>query len=167
MIELSIVVPVYNSEHCLEELARRIEAALGESWQLVLVDDCSRDGSWAVIRRLAEADARIVGVRLRRNAGQDNAIMAGLRHAAGRYVVIMDDDLQHSPSDIPALHAQAEQGYDVCYANFWKKRQKLWKNLGSWFKRQGGGSGAGQAQGHLPVALQGHAPGDRGGHLPL
>jgi undecaprenyl-phosphate 4-deoxy-4-formamido-L-arabinose transferase len=74
-----------------------------------------------------------MGVDLRRNFGQDNAILTGLRFARGRYVAIMDDDLQHDPADLPALLAKAEDGADVVYADFRVKRQPLWKNLGSWF----------------------------------
>jgi undecaprenyl-phosphate 4-deoxy-4-formamido-L-arabinose transferase len=74
-----------------------------------------------------------VGVDLRRNYGQDNAILTGLRFARGRYIAIVDDDLQHDPADLPALLARAEEGADVVYADFRVKRQKFWKNLGSWF----------------------------------
>lgn len=69
---------------------------------------------------------------LRKNFGQDSAIMAGLGLCAGKYVVIMDDDLQHSPKDIPLLYDTCKQGFDVCYGSYDEKKQKLWKNLGSW-----------------------------------
>ncbi len=133
---LSIVVPVYRSEGCLDALAAAIEEALappGLSYELVLVNDGSPDDSWRVIEALSRARENIVGVDLRRNFGQDNAILTGLRVARGRYVAIMDDDLQHHPRDLPALLAKAQAGADVVYADFREKRQKLWKNLGSWF----------------------------------
>jgi polyisoprenyl-phosphate glycosyltransferase len=135
-MELSIVVPVYRSEACLPELARRVRDALaphGRDFELILVNDASPDGSWQVISSLAESFPFIVGVNLRKNVGQDNAIMAGLHHAAGEAVVIMDDDLQHDPVDIPALCRALRGGADVVYAAFEQKRQALWKNLGSWF----------------------------------
>jgi polyisoprenyl-phosphate glycosyltransferase len=70
---------------------------------------------------------------LRRNFGQDNAIITGLRLARGKYVAVMDDDLQHHPADLPLLLAKIEEGFDVVFAEFRAKRQKLWKNFGSWF----------------------------------
>jgi glycosyltransferase involved in cell wall biosynthesis len=86
MVDVSIVVPVYNSEGCLEELHRQVAAALsGRSFELILVDDRSADGSWGVIRRLGAADARVVGLRHRKNAGQDNALLTGLRRARRLY----------------------------------------------------------------------------------
>jgi polyisoprenyl-phosphate glycosyltransferase len=131
--EITIVVPVYNSESCLEELVRQIAAHVQQRHQIILVNDRSRDGSWGVIERLAAENETVLGICLRRNAGQDNAIMAGLHHAQGEYVVIMDDDLQHWPGDIDRLYQRCQEGYDVCFANFEEKLQKPWKNLGSWF----------------------------------
>jgi glycosyltransferase involved in cell wall biosynthesis len=134
--DLSIVVPVYRSEGCLTALAVAIAEALsptGRDYELILVNDCSPDNSWAVIEALCQAYPNIVGIDLRRNFGQDNAIMTGLKYAQGKYVAIMDDDLQHHPSDLPALLAKIEEGPDVVYANFESKEQRLWKNVGSWF----------------------------------
>ncbi len=135
-MELSIVVPVYRSAECLPELARRVRESLGDrfrSYELILVNDASPDNSWAVITSLISSQPFIVGLNLRKNVGQDNAIMAGLHHASGQAVVIMDDDLQHDPADIPALHQALADGSDIAYAAFDEKRQALWKNLGSWF----------------------------------
>jgi polyisoprenyl-phosphate glycosyltransferase len=128
----SIVIPVYNSENCLEELSRQIAVALANfSFEVVFVNDKSRDGSWSKIQMLANTTKFIKGISLKKNAGQDNAILAGLAHARGEYVVIMDDDLQHSPFDILKLYETCKQGYDVCYAFFPEKKQSLWKNAGS------------------------------------
>lgn len=135
-MQLSIVVPVYRSAECLPELARRVEEEVSryfQSYELVLVNDDSPDTSWEVIQRLAAEHNFVTGLNLRKNAGQDNAIMAGLNSAIGDVIVIMDDDLQHDPSDIPALHNQIESGFDVVYARFEHKQQAAWKNLGSWF----------------------------------
>ncbi|MFY9611328.1 MAG: glycosyltransferase [Blastocatellia bacterium] len=134
--DLSIVVPVYRSEDCLEALVASVEKALaptGRVYEVVLVNDFSPDGSWAVIESICARNANVVGVDLRKNFGQDNAIITGLRIARGSYVAVMDDDLQHHPGDLPALLARIEEGFDVVYAEFRAKKQRLWKNVGSWF----------------------------------
>ena len=132
MSEISVVVPVYNSADCLAELARRLHSALQEDYELILVNDQSQDESWPVIEKLARDYATVTGINLRINSGQDNAIMAGLRQADGAYIVIMDDDLQHAPEDIPRLYETCRDGFDICFADFETKKQKLWKNVGSW-----------------------------------
>jgi undecaprenyl-phosphate 4-deoxy-4-formamido-L-arabinose transferase len=135
-MQLSIVVPVYQSARCLPELARRVRHEAGahfDSYELILVNDDSPDESWEVIVQLTREYDFVTGVNLRRNVGQDNAIMAGLNVASGEVIVIMDDDLQQDPSDISMLHHRLQDGFDVVYAHFGRKRQALWKNLGSWF----------------------------------
>ena len=103
MVELSVVIPVYNSEACLEELYRQLADVLrGHEHEVIFVNDQSADHSWSVIKRLCEKDASVTGISLRKNVGQDNAVLCGLRRARGNFVVIMDDDLQHSPYDIIA-----------------------------------------------------------------
>jgi polyisoprenyl-phosphate glycosyltransferase len=134
--DLSIVVPVYRSEDCLEALIEAIAESLDPTtrgYEVVLVNDCSPDNSWGVIEAICRTNPNVVGIDLRRNFGQDNALITGLRQARGRYVAIMDDDLQHHPRDLPALLDKIEEGADAVYADFRLKRQKLWKNLGSWF----------------------------------
>lgn len=135
-MQLSVVVPVYRSAECLPELVSRIQQELGarfERYELILVNDHSPDRSWEAIVQLSDEYDFVIGVNLRKNVGQDNAIMAGLRHASGKVVVIMDDDLQHDPGDIASLYSELSKGYDVVYANFERKEQALWKNFGSWF----------------------------------
>jgi len=132
--EISIVVPVYNSEGSLDELNRQIDEAIKHlTYELILVNDRSKDKSWDKIVELAKINKRIKGVSLKKNSGQDNAIMAGLGLATGKFVVVMDDDLQHSPSDIVKLYEKCKTGFDVCYGLFVNKKQSLWKNLGSKF----------------------------------
>ncbi len=135
MIEISIVIPVYNSAENLEELCYQINDALKDiAYELILVNDRSPDNSWAVIEQLSDKYAQVLGLNLRKNCGQDNALLAGLNYAKGKYAVIMDDDLQHSPYDIIKLYeACKNSNSDVCYGNFEKREQALWKNLGSWF----------------------------------
>jgi len=130
--EVSIVIPVYNSEGCLRELFRRIEDAVHMAHEVIFVNDHSTDCSWQEICRIASSNENVIGLNLRKNFGQDNAIMAGMNHVRGDYIVIMDDDLQHAPEDIPRLYERCREGYDACFANFIVKKQRLWKNLGSW-----------------------------------
>lgn len=133
-MEISIVIPVYNSHECVAELSRQIKDALkGIEYEQIMVNDCSRDSSWEEICKEAQNNPNLLGINLRKNGGQDSAILTGLNYAKGKWVVIMDDDLQHSPYDIPKLYEEAKRGFDVVYANFEHKEQKLWKNLGSWF----------------------------------
>ncbi len=134
MKEISIVIPVYNSHECVAELSRQIKDALqGIDYEQIMVNDCSKDSSWEEIQKEASQNPNLLGINLRKNGGQDSAILTGLNYASGEWIIIMDDDLQHSPYDIPKLYAEAKKGYDVVYANFEAKKQKLWKNLGSWF----------------------------------
>jgi polyisoprenyl-phosphate glycosyltransferase len=132
-VEISIVVPVYNSAQILPELSRQVEDALQDiTYELILVYDRSPDNSWQAITEICASNRNAVGICLRKNAGQDNAIMAGFQLSKGDFVVVMDDDLQHSPYDIKTLLAECRKGHDVCYALFPQKKQKAWKNFGSW-----------------------------------
>ncbi|BCW93405.1 MAG: glycosyl transferase [Thermoanaerobaculum sp.] len=118
-VELSVVVPVFNEEENLPELYRRLTAVLGtaaSSWEILFVDDGSRDRSWEIIRGLAENDPHVRGLRFSRNFGHQMAFAAGLDHARGQAVVIMDADLQDPPELIPQLLAKHREGYEVVYA---------------------------------------------------
>ena len=133
-IEVSVVIPVYNSAECLDELVCRLTrefTRLQRSHEIILVNDGSRDGSWVKILELGRDCTALRGINFRRNFGQDNALMAGLRAARGAVVIIMDDDLQHDPADMEKLIRKVEEGYDVCYARFPWLEQAWWKNLGS------------------------------------
>jgi glycosyltransferase involved in cell wall biosynthesis len=132
MKEISVVIPVYNSHDNLAELSRQLHDALRNlSFEVIFVDDHSTDNSWKVIKQLATENKDMIVIRLRKNFGQDNALMAGFRNASGNYIVIMDDDLQHSPYDILKLYNKCKEGHDVCYARFSQINQKAWKNFGS------------------------------------
>ena len=131
-IELSVVIPVYNSSGIIAELNEQINNCLKNfTYELIFINDSSIDNSWIVLTEIIKKNSFVTGINLRKNCGQDNAIMAGLRQASGNYVVIMDDDLQHSPSDILELYSKCKEGYDVCYARFKNKNQSIIKNLGS------------------------------------
>jgi len=118
----SVVVPFYNEAESVEELHRRIVAvmdSLGKPYEMVFVNDGSRDETQAVLARVAEADGRVTAIELRRNFGQTAALAAGFDHAAGDVVIAMDGDLQHAPEDIPAMLAPLEEGYDL--VSGWRK----------------------------------------------
>lgn len=134
MRTLSIVVPVYGSEKILPELVAQVDRVMKEklwNYELIFVCDQSPDQSWSAIQRLGVENPCVRGILLRMNAGQHNALMAGLSQASGDIIITMDDDLQHSPADIPALVAKIESGSDVVYANFKTRKHPLWKILGS------------------------------------
>jgi undecaprenyl-phosphate 4-deoxy-4-formamido-L-arabinose transferase len=112
--DLSVVVTLYDEEGTLEELHRRVSETLaGRDYELILVDDGSRDGTWALVEGLRAQDERLRAVRFKRNFGQHPAMHAGLSRARGAIVVTMDGDLQNQPEDIPRLVAAVEAGADV------------------------------------------------------
>ncbi|SVE26904.1 uncharacterized protein METZ01_LOCUS479758, partial [marine metagenome] len=131
---ISVVIPVFNSREILTSLYRRISSVLASNWsdyEIIFIDDCSTDDVWLVICELCESDHHVVGVRLHKNVGYDRALMFGLQRATAATVVIMDDDLQHAPEDIPSLVIELEKGYDIVYAQFNRKRYGVAKRLGS------------------------------------
>lgn len=135
---LSIVVPVYRSAPILPRLVEQIFAemclsGLAENFELLLVNDASPDNSWQVIRTLTKTYPFIKGISLRRNFGQHNATMAGLNHARGNIIILMDDDLQHPPQAIGNMVRAINDGYDVCYTQYLNRQHATWKKLGSRF----------------------------------
>jgi glycosyltransferase involved in cell wall biosynthesis len=135
-LALSIVVPVYNGASSIAELVHALETLdIEGGHEIVLVNDGSPDDSLAVCRRLvAQSKVPITLVNLARNFGEHNAIMTGLRHTRGAYVITMDDDLQNPPSEVKRLleHARAS-GKDVVYTRYQVKQHAHWRNLGSRF----------------------------------
>ncbi|MDO8264605.1 MAG: glycosyltransferase family 2 protein [Gallionella sp.] len=135
-LDLSIVVPVYNSAGTLGSLLERLTQTIGaltQSYEIILVDDGSRDDSWKVIQslRVSYGD-HLVAVQLMRNYGQHNTLMCGLGVARGEYVVTMDDDLQNPPEEIPKLLAHIKQhGLDLVYGCPSARNHAAWRNLGS------------------------------------
>jgi glycosyltransferase involved in cell wall biosynthesis len=116
-VKLSLIVPVYNEEESLPLLFEAIRQALEplpHTWEVIFVDDGSRDGSLAALKTLAKKDAAHVRVVvLRRNFGQTAAIAAGIDHALGEIIILLDADLQNDPADIPMMLAKFDEGYDV------------------------------------------------------
>lgn len=125
-MDLSIIVPVYNEQENLPLLYQAVIQAvqpLQRTWELVLVDDGSRDGSVKVLEELAACDPEHVRVvELRRNFGQTAAIAAGIDHSCGEIVVLMDADLQNDPADIPMMLAKLDEGYDL--VSGWRKHRQ-------------------------------------------
>ncbi len=118
MKNLSIIVPVYNSALSLAELVNQLSQVLptiASQYELIFVEDDSRDSSWDVIRELVSRYPWIRAFKHMRNYGQHNALLCGIRHARYEYVVTMDDDLQHPPSEVIKLLDKLDQGYDVVY----------------------------------------------------
>ena len=125
-MELSIVVPVYNEEKNLPLLHEAILKAMknqSKPWEVVFVDDGSKDASLKVLENLAQADPeRVRVVELRRNFGQTAAIAAGIDHARGSIIVMLDADMQNDPADIPMMLEKIDEGYDV--VSGWRKDRK-------------------------------------------
>jgi undecaprenyl-phosphate 4-deoxy-4-formamido-L-arabinose transferase len=132
MTSCSIVVPVYNSEKTLEELISRLSLILpriSSLYEVILVNDGSRDTSWQVICNLSRQYPWVRGINMMRNYGQHNALLCGVRSARYEVTVTMDDDLQHPPEEIPLLIAKLAEGYDVVYGLPKKLPHSLWRNL--------------------------------------
>ena len=133
---VSVVIPVYEGEATLEELCSRIAAVLeprSGDFEIILVNDGSRDNSWAVISGLADRFPYIVGMNLMRNYGQHNALLAGIRKAENEVIVTLDDDLQNPPEEIPRLLEKLGEGFDVVYGKPSARQHRLWRNFSSWF----------------------------------
>ncbi len=132
---ISIIVPVYKAENCLDELYRRLVAALETitpDFEIVLVEDCGGDRSWEIIERLSAQDERVRGIQFSRNFGQHYGITAGMDYCNGDWVVVMDCDLQDRPEEIPRLYAKAQEGYDIVLARRGKRQDPLLKRCTSW-----------------------------------
>jgi glycosyltransferase involved in cell wall biosynthesis len=129
-MELSIVIPVFNEEENIEPLIREIKDALapeGKTYEIVAVDDGSKDGTFGVLRRLHDRERELKVVRLKRNFGQTAALAAGLAHAHGEVVVLMDGDGQNDPADIPALLRAVEQGNDLVAGWRYQRRDPFFR----------------------------------------
>ncbi len=135
-VDISIVIPVYNSSDCLPELLRQLTGqleAMGRPYEVILVDDASPDDSWRVIKELAPHYPKVSAVRLMRNRGQAFATLCGLEHACGRIVLTMDDDLQQSPDQLPKLldPLESDSELDCVFGYFEEKKHAAYRNLGS------------------------------------
>ena len=122
MPKYSIVVPLHDEQENVTDLYDRLKAVMevnGETFELVFVDDGSRDRTFNLLREIAAIDSRVTVVRLRRNFGQTSALAAGFDHTRGEYIIAMDGDLQHDPADIPMFLEKIAEGYDI--VSGWRK----------------------------------------------
>ena len=122
MAKYSIVVPFHNEEENVTALYARLKQVMeqvGDSFELVLVEDGSGDRTYKLLEEIAAVDSRVLVVKLRRNFGQTSALAAGFDHASGEFILAMDGDLQHDPNDIPNFIEKLEEGYDV--VSGWRK----------------------------------------------
>ncbi len=129
---VSVVVPAFNSELSLPELVRRLELVLkaaAHEYELILVDDCSRDSTWQVIEQLVREHDWVSGVHLMRNYGQHNALLCGIRLARHDVCVTLDDDLQHPPEEIPKLLERLNAGADVVYGTPEREQHGFWRDI--------------------------------------
>ena len=134
---LSIVIPVYNSEEILDELISQIISEINkkkdliEKFEVILVNDNSKDNSWKIIKNICANFDGVIGINLSKNFGQHNALIAGIKNSKGDYLITMDDDLQHSPKYISEIIHKLNEGFDVCYTKYKNNKYSLIKKLGS------------------------------------
>jgi polyisoprenyl-phosphate glycosyltransferase len=129
---LSIVIPVYQAENILAELIYRIKSSVNDiksTYQIILVDDGSKDNSWKIINDICAAEQNIKALKLSRNFGQQHAITAGLDYAEGDWIIVMDCDLQDRPEEISSLYNKAIEGYDIVFAKRINRKDTFFTKL--------------------------------------
>jgi glycosyltransferase involved in cell wall biosynthesis len=127
---ISVVVPIYNSQDTLPSLVERVSDVLRgitSQFEIILVNDGSRDDSWTVIERLSEQHDVLRGINLMRNYGQHNALLAGIRTARHELILTIDDDLQNPPEEIPRLLEEIDRGADVVYGTPRAEKHSMWR----------------------------------------
>ncbi|PLY04809.1 MAG: glycosyltransferase [Arcobacter sp.] len=133
-INISVVIPVYGCNKSLNELYERLNKTLvtiSNKYEIILINDASPDESWNCIKELAKSDDRVKGINLSRNFGQHYAITAGLDHARGDWIVVMDCDLQDQPEEIIKLYSKAQEGYDIVFGRRVNRQDSFFKKLSS------------------------------------
>ena len=133
---ICVVVPVYNAQRTLEELTEKLADVLSQfgRYRIVFVDDASPDGSFETLRKLQESNDNITAIRLKKNAGQQAAVLCGLRQSDCDYTVIMDDDLENDPDDIVKLYERIKQGFDVVYGVCAEPTKGVVRSVGTRFR---------------------------------
>ncbi len=128
----SIVSPVYRAEKIIPTLVKRIEDSISQitsNYEIILVEDCGPDNSWAAIESIAKTNLRVKGIKLSRNFGQHYAITAGLDQCKGDWIVVMDCDLQDQPEEIINLYAKAKEGFDIVLARRAQRKDGFFKRF--------------------------------------
>lgn len=131
---ISVVIPEYRGEKMVQELVDRIKQSVGtitDSYEIILVNDCSPDNTWSEIEKACSLDTRVKGLNLSRNFGQHYAISAGLKYAEGDWIVVMDCDLQDRPEEIPNLYKKAQEGWYIVIARRVQKQCGFFKKMSS------------------------------------
>ena len=132
---VSFVIPCYCSTHTIgavvEEIRGAMQALPQYAYEIILVNDCSPDGTFETLKALASTDEHVTAIDLARNFGQQSAIMAGLSHSSGDYAVCLDDDGQTPADEVGKLLAKLEEGYDVVYASYEHKQHSRFRNWGT------------------------------------
>lgn len=135
MNKISFVIPCYASEHTIKKVIEEVDATMQElnqyEWEYVLVNDCSPDGTFDVIKDLSIKYSNIIGINLARNFGQHAALMAGFNHVTGDVIICLDDDEQTPGNEVGKLLDKLAEGYDVVYAQYANKKHSGFRNLGS------------------------------------
>ena len=131
--EFSVIIPIYNEEENISELYRRLSAVMEQTgtYEIIMVDDGSRDRSWQIIKELHGKDPLVKGISFSRNFGHHVAITAGLDHAKGRAIILMDGDLQDQPEEIPKLLEKFNEGYELVYGIRKEKKDSTIKRFTS------------------------------------
>jgi len=135
----SVVVPVFNSEKSIEELYLRLSNTfkkIGKTFEVIFVNDGSYDKSLETLKKIKAENEHVTVIDLFRNFGQQNALMCGFHYCTGKYIITIDDDLQNPPEEIIKLHNKIEEGYDAVFASYKNKKDKIYKNFGSFFIRK-------------------------------
>jgi glycosyltransferase involved in cell wall biosynthesis len=133
-LDCSVVIAVFNSELSVGEVVDRtirVLEAEARTFEIVLVNDGSTDGSWAIIEGKAAEHDPVIAVDFVKNYGQHTAVFAGLEMSVGKYVITLDDDLQNPPEEIPRLLTKAEEGYDLVFGEFRRKRHPWYRRVGT------------------------------------
>jgi glycosyltransferase involved in cell wall biosynthesis len=132
MTYLSVVIPVYNESSLIDELIKRVKTnvqLITEDFEIIIVDDGSKDSTWNSIEIEAKAENKVKGIKLSKNFGHHYAITAGLQHAIGEWVVVMDGDLQDRPEVIPELYEKAQQGFEIVFVSRQNRPEKLYYRI--------------------------------------
>jgi len=130
----SIVIPVYNSEEIISSTVEQVSIELNKhdlSFEIILVNDCSPDNSWEILKQIQAKHPKVKAINLLKNYGQHSAVICGIRESSGDYVVTMDDDLQNPPSEIIKLIEKVNEGYDLVFAKFYQKQHSNFRKLGT------------------------------------